>query len=597
MTDDLNYIDKIVRDKVANHAVDSSLNNWAAIQRAALWKNFFTFRLSSINAYYALVVVLIGLGSLSYFIEPTARIAKFNQNDELVAETPTPTEIISNIETKAQSKPITQIEFLGIKPYINSPENRYEIDYADKSTEISKSKIDDPSNIEEESSLGKKVLNRGDEIPTNANLSKNEIVSDEKSVDQNQSLEIEDQAGESKWANTISEEDISMLVENKTFTDEKTEDRAKVGDFTIVEGNISKEENVEDAETVQLALGEIPITDGQAILEEPSVFADRLTLEGNLDFMPLLSLYNSNSLFDAPSYRLLYSDTFDYYVPPAQRYPWRMGVFYAPIYSTPQNFESNPEIANVVRQKEKNEKPAMTFSTGFSLQYQGRKRIGFQTGIAFTQLGDLFSREEYPDIDPNGHLLYADGGYLEYDTVPIVNLLIVVPYINETGLGFNDVLNYLDSLGVNYIDNKIDSAWVEDNTMVHDTTIYGGANSQNRFTYIEVPFLFSYNIPGPRLSYALKLGMAAGFLIQADGKKLNPENQYEIVDFEYDSPKYRKMNYSVLAGVDINYRFHQRFCFTTGLMYRRNLFSVYEKYPYGLKYTSTQVTFGIQYYL
>ncbi|MCF8371228.1 MAG: PorT family protein [Bacteroidales bacterium] len=583
MADELNYIDKIVRDKVANHAVESSLNNWAHIQRAAFWKNFFTFRIFSVNAYYAVAIVMIGIGSLSYFIEPASNVAQFNQNDQLVAETNPSVELNPNNEAANRNTPIAQIELTSKSPIIDSKAKDYQIDYKAELAKPNPSDIAKLSKIEIPSSTEPIALDRKTEIQ-NKNASLTDVVHpDEISETPSPKLEKEGHAdAASLIASNVTEEKTGVLVdvESPTIVDEKLDSENQEEASLLPVDFISEENTIEEEETIEPSLEENLAPESPANLEDAFVLAEQASLIGDLNYMPLRSLVYSNSMAFDPAYRLLYSDTFDYYVPPAERYLWRLGVFYAPIYSTPQNYASNPEVVDVIRQKEKIEKPAMTFSTGVSLQYQGRKRIGFQTGVGVTQLGDLFSRGEYSDITPYSYPKYPEGGYNEIDTILFFNL---------------------DSLlqGVEYIDTIFDPQWVEDNTMIEgaDTTKYKGAKVQNRFTYIEVPFLFSYNIPGPRLSYTLKLGMAAGFLIQADGKKLNTENEFEIVDFEYDSPKYRKVNYSVLAGVDFNYRFHQRFSFTTGFMYRRNLFDVYENYPYGLKYTSTQVTFGIQYYL
>lgn len=580
MADELNYIDKIVRDKVANHAVESSLNNWAHIQRAAFWKNFFTFRVFSVNAYYALAVVLIGLGSLSYFIEPTESLVQFNQNDQLVAETNPSIELNTNTETINPNTPIAQIELTTKSPNIDSKTTDYQINYKAEPNETNAKEIVEPSDINGKSSPDVNIIDQGAEILTEDASIHKKPLEGSSSIPEKE-IETIDKLEEAPFtAQNFSDENKIEPVENATTSEEASKIEEQEETLPDVAEIVSKEIIIEEEQSVVPSLEESITTENPANLEDAFLLVDQASLIGDMNYMPQRSLVYSNSMDYDPAYRLLYSDTFDYYVPPAERYLWRLGVFYAPIYSTPQNYASNPEVVNVIRQKEKIEKPAMTFSTGMSLQYQGRKRIGFQTGVAFTQLGDIFSRGEYLDISTYSYPKYPEGGYNENDTILFFNL---------------------DSLlqGVEYIDTIFDPHWVEDHTLIEgaDTTKYKGARTHNKFTYIEVPLLFSYNIPGPRLSYTLKLGMAAGFLIQTSGKKLNTENEYEIVDFEYDSPEYRKVNYSVLAGIDINYRFHQRFSFTTGFMYRRNLFDVYENYPYSLKYTSTQITFGIQYYL
>ncbi|MEA3444709.1 MAG: hypothetical protein U9R19_08280, partial [Bacteroidota bacterium] len=67
MANELKYIDELVRKKMTGHAVESTVDNFAVIQRAAFWRNFFTFRFLSLNAYYAGAVVLLGIFSLGYF--------------------------------------------------------------------------------------------------------------------------------------------------------------------------------------------------------------------------------------------------------------------------------------------------------------------------------------------------------------------------------------------------------------------------------------------------------------------------------------------------------------------------------------------------
>ncbi len=525
MANDLKYIDELVRKKMASHAVESSVNNYASIQRAAFWRNFLKFRISSFNAYYTGAIVLIGLFSLGYFyIDDTPdKLAEAKENNALIN--------------------ISKSELEEVKTENNSSNLHQPI--AENAEQIA-NKLSEPliqSNEETDLQLNSNEIS--------GNITNNEFLKSDPVTTSDISFE------------SVNEKENQLIDEISNLNNEETQSAPEI------------------PSQAQLINSEIEIS--AVPVNTPSsgigmAFNDNKEIMNFTYIDPLF--FAANPFEDKAPSLDLNRDSVDYYLPPAIRTRWMIGIDYAQIYSYPDNYLIDADYSEMLTEKNKINKPGITFSTGLSVFYQGRKKIGFQTGLSYTQLGDILSRNEIIDIRDASYPLHPDGGYFNVDSAYIANI---------------------DSLlqGIDYGVYVYDSTWIIDNTIVedYDTSRYAGVQALNRYTYIEVPLMLTYKIRSTRLDYHLKFGVAAGFFIKADGKKLSSDDPREIVDFNSNSPKYRTINYSIIGGADILYRFHKRFSFSTGVLYRRNLLNVYKNHPYGIKYSATQFKIGLYYHL
>ncbi len=535
MLDDLKYIDKLVRKKMASHAVESTVDNFSAIQRIAFWKNFFSFRLKSFNAYYSAIILLFGITSFGYLYATnnTNSIAENQyQSSEINIIEEINTDLIE-LENNTE-KLIISKEILNKN---NTNTHAHQNNSGFSNTENSKSRKADAKLVD----LSKSIVSVDDNL-------ENELHNTEVS-------------NESEQEGLFAENEICFEKSNQK------------DDF--ISSNITADKQASSTnENSGLIISNPEETNNSY------VFSDIINLEKtDLFFIEPIFLSFTQAESYVPSFRS-FSDSIDYYLPPAMRSQWMVGLNYSSVYSASQNSLQNSDFENLVSEKNRVEEPDITFSTGVSVQYQGRKKFGFQTGLSYSELGNLFSRNEIVDVNNTSFPLYPDGGFFNVDSVQFFNL---------------------DSLlqGVEHIETIYDSAWVVDNTIItnSDTSRYAKVQSQNRFSYVEIPLMLTYKISNARLDYQFKLGMTLGYLIEAEGKKLNLDNKYEVVDFDFDSPDYNKMNYSIIGGIDIYYRFHKRFSFSSGIMYRRTLSDIYSDYPYNLKFSSTQINFGLHYHL
>ena len=445
------------------------------------------------------------------------------------------------------------------RKFANTQNNQLAIN--NSSIEISKQQIISTSQQITNTVKNNNLSNNNIENSTNIKSKKPLIISKNKNIDiKNEDISNKSIINNPKSRNHIStKSNINQNASNKQFTK----------DILILDEKISSNSNNN-------------ITPNYLTNTTDNLFDDNIYYGKKLSQLKMISTdnigYNGN--FSANTIQALPIDSVDYYLPVDERNNWMLEVYLSPLYTNNTSNTSNSELTSYLGKKQEIEKAVLSFTTGMNIIYQGRNNLIFQTGVSYSQLGEFISREDINEIIHSSHPLYPQGGFYNIDTIQFYNI---------------------DSLlqGIEYIETVYDSAWVNDNSIVNtsDTTLYKGANNRNKYSYFEIPVMVGYSLPYGQFNLQLKAGIITSIFINANGNKLNLTNEKEIVNLGFDSPQYRQVNYSFVSGFDLNYQLSSRFDLSTGIYYRRNLYTIFENYSYSQKHYAGEFHLGIKYHL
>ncbi len=555
---DLNYIDKLVNSKLAGHAIETTGNSWLAISRIAFWRNFLIFSFTRFNVYYAALILLLSVSSILYLI-PT------NNNN---------TQQSNFINSYYQPRKFanTQNDQLATDNYSlksNEPQNSQSISNNDLQSRVEKQKtshssknnnLSNPNNFKSNSSDSYRIAN--DKIANNNTV---KSITKSTTYKKNSTKDTKEDNATNKIINTNSSNIKNQLSEKANINND-------ISDKQIAKNDIISNENLTSINK------DIAINTFSKATE--NIFNERINYGKKLS--PLSLIKTDNLSFDERhnnNLQVFSIDSVDYYLPIDERNNWMLEFYLSPLYTNNIANSGNSELTSYLGKKQEIEKPVLSFTTGMNIIYQGRNNLIFQTGVSYSQLGEFISREDINEITHNSYPLHPQGGFFNIDTIQFYNI---------------------DSLlqGIEYIETVYDSAWVDDNTIINtsDTTLYKGANNRNKYSYFEIPVMVGYSLPYGQFNLQLKAGIITSIFINANGNKLNIANEKEFVNLGFDSPQYRQVNYSFVSGFDLNYQLSSRFDLSTGIYYRRNLFNIYDKYPYSQKYYAGEFHLGIKYH-
>jgi len=118
--------------------------------------------------------------------------------------------------------------------------------------------------------------------------------------------------------------------------------------------------------------------------------------------------------------------------------------------------------------------------------------------------------------------------------------------------------------------------------------------ANNSFRFIEIPLIFNFNFYRPNMSISPQIGIITSFFMNSEGKIVSLADINQSIDIEKET-KFAKVNFSIYAGMRINYFLSKRFDFFTSLYFRRNLNSLFVDYPIVSRFNTFGLNFGIRY--
>lgn len=228
---------------------------------------------------------------------------------------------------------------------------------------------------------------------------------------------------------------------------------------------------------------------------------------------------------------------------------------------------------------------SMSIEGGIDFEVSMSQSVFLRTGIGMLRIGEDFSYEQTkmkidttvkPSYVSNQFYTYLDEPTFEVDTL---NIYPVVTYIHhQDGSITTDTAWYYhtDTIEVIVKDSIL--------TVVNDTiyeTVYDTSYQHyfyefaNRYTYLQIPLIFTYKIGKGKLSYDFAGGIINEFFLNAKGKGIDFKDTYEVVDINKAFP-FMKYNMSIYIGCGISYKIEENVSIFTEGFYRRNINSAFQ---------------------
>lgn len=128
-----------------------------------------------------------------------------------------------------------------------------------------------------------------------------------------------------------------------------------------------------------------------------------------------------------------------------------------------------------------------------------------------------------------------------------------------------------------------------------DSSLVDIPQSKNSYSYISIPFNIGYKIENNKLIYSLKTGIAANFLLAADGKYLS-SNGKEIIELKNNNV-FSDFNLSFLLSIDVMYKIKNNWYFMLTPYYKNTINTTKSNYGVKINNNIIGLSFGLSYFL
>jgi len=181
---------------------------------------------------------------------------------------------------------------------------------------------------------------------------------------------------------------------------------------------------------------------------------------------------------------------------------WIIGGDFTPLYSyrniTDAGSDNSSDFYNSV------EKPVMTYTGGLNLQYKAIDRLTIQAGVYYTTMGQSF---DYMSV-------YANSAYDLVDAEYKDRFINTYSIENSTGaVSFNSQYVIVDNKSTRVENLSNNKAVADVSDPIYDKL---GAEIQQNFQYVEVPFLMRYKLIDKDIDVNILGGLGANFLVGND---------------------------------------------------------------------------------
>jgi len=261
---------------------------------------------------------------------------------------------------------------------------------------------------------------------------------------------------------------------------------------------------------------------------------------------------------------------------------WSIDLYAAELYNNPltkSNFSKNEATVSLIK---KSQSPSYSSSLGGNLNYSF-KNCMIQLGVSATQIGEKNTFENKTIIIDSLISGYNQVSYNYYDvdTVWFYNL-------DSLLIGVLDSLPIYDStLEIGY--NNIPIWDIDSNNTTKKHIV------QNKYTYLEIPLIFGYEITRNKFSYTLRAGLITGIFLNAKGSNISFDDSKTITSLNKELP-FLKTNFTLLFGCGLNYKLTENYSLISEFMYRKSLNSLFDNsYPVSQKYNTIGLKLGVRY--
>jgi len=262
------------------------------------------------------------------------------------------------------------------------------------------------------------------------------------------------------------------------------------------------------------------------------------------------------------------------------KYLFSFDLLLSPMYSY-RSFYSDHIYRNVSDIKKLSVKKDLSITTGFGVNYHNVSTT-LSSGIYFANYREKFTYLTTNFIkDTIVGYRYFSKISIKVDSIPLINIDTLLATGDTVYYYYRDT-NYITTLDSALV-SKIDSVKFK----VNDKT-------QNSYSYIEIPLIWSYNFYKPKLSISPQIGIIAGFFIDSSGKIVSLANIEQSVDLKSETG-FEDIIISLYGGLRINYFLTKRLDFFTSAYFKQNLNTIFVDYPIISRFSSFGVGFGVRY--
>ena len=225
---------------------------------------------------------------------------------------------------------------------------------------------------------------------------------------------------------------------------------------------------------------------------------------------------------------------------PEKKGKWIMGGEFTPLYSyrniTNTSGTYSEDFYNST------EKPVMSYTGGLNLQYKAIDRLTIQAGVYYTTMGQSF---DYMSVYANAAYDLVDEQYKDR----FINSYAIV---NSSGnVAFNSQYVIVDDKSARVENLSTNKAVADVSDPIYNNL---GAEIEQSFQYVEVPFLMRYKIIDRTVDINILGGFGANFLIGNDVFLKYADNKEVIGKTEGVST----INYNGTFGFGIEYPIMKR---------------------------------------
>ncbi|MBI4944793.1 MAG: hypothetical protein HY840_00170 [Bacteroidetes bacterium] len=263
---------------------------------------------------------------------------------------------------------------------------------------------------------------------------------------------------------------------------------------------------------------------------------------------------------------------------------WSVDAYWMPMINQSSFTSKNTEFDSYVKMRKNQTSQAFSFpSFGASVNFSYKNWI-FQVGLAYTQLTEKIRVPNTVTYgNPHSTIYNSHHGYFINDSIGFLNL--------DSLLGPNH-----DTVWI-YIPyprwNVVNSSLIIDSYDSANVATY--KEIINKYSYLEIPVMAGYQVKNNKFSFALKGGIAFGFLMSANGKTISPSG-YNSLNLENTNLPFVQTNFTLLFGFGINYHLTYKLAIFGEPVIRKNLNSMFEnRLKITQKFQSGGVKFGVRY--
>ena len=542
MSKDLKYIDDLVKKSLNDLTIEFPIGSWEMLEKNIPKKGFFRLDISSFNIYY---LSMIAVASITIIVS-----LNFNKAEKLI---PIKNQIANTkINDKQEIEDEINDENINDAKKINTDKN----DTKESSNSFNIKNINATNNtlpkeenaIKQENTTQDLVSALNSSKPNIKNNQKENIVKEHSNKDNYLQLENINQSNNTKKGSTFFIKENKKDIQTKTIISTENSNNQSEVKVNELNNNINLTQKTEAPIIEKIEGKSVVVIENQQQQAYPDTVGQ-----------------------NAKGENIIIETTH-----------WSIDLYAAELYNNPittSNFSQNDATASLIK---KSQSPSYSSSLGGNFNYSFKNWM-IQLGVSATQIGEKNTFEN--------KTLMIDSLISGYDQVPYSYYDVdTIWFYNLDSL----LIGVLDSLPI--YDSTLETGYnnipiwdIDSNNITKKYTV------QNKYTYLEIPLIFGYEINRNKFSYTLRAGLITGIFLNAKGSTISFDDSKTVTSLNKETP-FLKTNFTLLFGCGLNYKLTENYSLISEFMYRKSLNSLFDNsYPISQKYNTIGLKLGVRY--